>query len=130
MNLDKPMLQDPKTGLILPQGFVDQKEALKKVIDQLVDAAVNANNHMRGTYFLTLQARFDKHDPGQFNVSAPIVTLKIPPFKADSLVFWVNNEKSVCELLWMVTRGRRKQLKVEFNKSGVAYLQAKGAMPS
>lgn len=124
------LLQDPASGLLLPQQFVDQKLALKKVIDQLVDAAVNANGHMKETYYLTLQARFDRHDPTQFNVSAPIVTLKLPPFKADSLVFWVNNEKGICELLWMVSRGRRKKLKVEFNQTGVAYLQAKGAMPS
>jgi hypothetical protein len=29
-----------------------------------------------------------------------------------------------------VTRGKNKKLKVEFNKTGVAYLQAKGAMPT
>lgn len=124
------LLHDPASGLLLPQQFIDQKAALKKVIDTLVDAAVNANRHLKETFYLTLQARFDKFDPEQFNVSEPIVTFKLPPFKADSLVFWVNNQKGICELLWMVTRGRRKKLKVEFNKTGVAYLQAKGAMPS
>lgn len=124
------LLQDPKSGLMLPKQFVDEKLALKKVIDQIVDAAVGANRHIRETYYLTLQARFDKHDSTQFNVSAPIVTMVLPPFKADSLVFWVNNQKSICELLWMVTRGRKGKLKVEFNQEGVAYLQAKGAMPS
>lgn len=124
------MLQDPKSGLLLPNQFVDQKMALKRVIDKLVDSAVEANQHMKQTYFLTLQARFDKHDPSQFNISPPIVTTKIPPFKADSLVFWVNNSKGICELLWMVTRNANRKLKVEFNQTGVAYLQAKGAMPT
>lgn len=128
--MDKQLLQDPESGLLLPKQFVDEKAALKKVIDQLVDAAVYANQHLKFTYYLTLQARFDKHDPSQFNISAPIVTDRLPPFKADTLVFWVSNQKGICELLWMVTRDRRRKLKVEFNQSGVAYLQAKGAMPS
>lgn len=123
-------LQDPKSGLILPRQFIDEKQALKKVIDEYVDRAVYANEHIKQTYYLTLQARFDRHDPTQFNISAPIVTYKLPPFKADTLVFWVNNQKSVCELLWMVTRDQKRKLKIEFNQSGVAYLQAKGAMPS
>jgi hypothetical protein len=46
------------------------------------------------------------------------------------MVFWVSNKRGICELLWMVTRGQDNKLKVEFNKTGVAYLQAKGAMPS
>lgn len=123
-------LQDPISGLILPRQFVDEKVALKKVIDKVVDEAVNANQHLSETYYLTLHMKFDKHNPGQFVINPPMVTYRLPPFTSNQMVFWVSNKKGVCELLWMVTRGTDRKLKVEFNKTGVAYLQAKGAMPS
>jgi hypothetical protein len=124
------LLQDPASGLMLPRQFVDEKIALKKVIDDVVDHAVLANQHIKHTYYLSLHAKFDKYDPSKFVVSQPVITSRLPPFTSNQMVFWVSNEKGICELLWMVTRGSNRKLKVEFNKSGVAYLQAKGAMPS
>lgn len=123
------MLQDPVSGLILPSKFVDEKMALKKVIDDLIDSAVNANQHIRETYYLALHAKFNKLDPSQFDISQPVITFKLPPFISNQFVFWVNNKKGICELLWMTSKKNGK-LAVEFNKEGVAYLQAKGAMPS
>ena len=125
----KDVLLDPLSGLMLPRQFVDEKLALKKVIDDVVDSAVNAHQHLRDTYYLTLHAKFDRFDSGKFVVSPPMVTSRLPPFVSNQLVFWVSNKKGICELLWMVTRGNDKKLKVEFNTKGVAYLQAKGAMP-
>ena len=124
------VMQDPVSGLILPRKMVDEKVALKKVIDECVDKAVYANQHLKETYYLVLHAKFDRHDSSQFVVSDPVITLRLPPFTSNQLVFWVSNSKGICELLWMVTRGKDNKLKVEFNKTGVAYLQAKGAMPS
>lgn len=124
------LLQDPGSGLLLPRQFVDEKISLKKVIDDVVDSAVLANQHFKETYYLTIHAKFDKHDPTKFVVSRPVITNRLPPFTSNQMVFWVSNKKGICELLWMVTRGANKKLKVEFNKKGVAYLQAKGAMPS
>lgn len=124
------LLQDPKSGLMLPRQHVDEKLALKKVIDDVIDNAVMANQHIRENYYLTLHAKFDRLDPTQFVISPPTITFRLPPFTSNQMVFWVSNKKGICELLWMVTRGQNRKLKVEFNKSGVAYLQAKGAMPS
>lgn len=124
------LLQDPKSGLLLPRQFIDEKLALKKVIDEVVDKAVLANQHIKETYYLSLHAKFDRLDPSQFVISPPVITYRLPPFLSNQMVFWVSNKKGICELLWMVTRGQDKKLKVEFNKTGVAYLQAKGAMPS
>ena len=122
------LLQD-STGLILPRQFVDEKEALKKVIDKILDDAVYANQHIKETYYLILHAKFDDVDPSMFKVSQPVITFRLPPFTSNQLAFWVNNQKGICELLWMTTRKNGK-LAIEFNKTGVAYLQAKGAMPS
>lgn len=124
------LVQDPVSGLLLPGQFIDQKKALKKVIDDVIDNAVIENQHIRKTYYLTLHAKFDRLDPSKFVVSPPVITYRLPPFTSNQMVFWVSNTKGVCEMLWMVTRGKGGKLKIEFNKSGVAYLQAKGAMPS
>lgn len=123
-------LQDPGSGLILPRQFVDEKQSLKKVIDDLIDKAVKAYQYLNKTYYLVIHAKFDRFDSSQFHISPPIVTFSLPPFTSNQMVFWVNSKSGICEILWMVTRGRDRKLKVEFNKSGVAYLQAKGAMPS
>lgn len=120
-----------KSGLILPRQFVDEKQALKKVIDEYVEKAVLAHQHLDYPYFLTFHAKFNPCESSEFNIDAPKITDKLPPFISNSIVFWVNNRSSICELLWMVAPRRKgEMLKVEFNKSGVAYLQAKGAMPT
>ncbi len=124
------MLADPESGLLLPRQHIDEKQALKKVIDDVIDNAVLSNQHLKETYYLAVHAKFDRFDPGKFIISQPVITYRLPPFVSNQLVFWVSNKKGICELLWMVTRGQNGKLKVEFNKTGVAYLQAKGAMPS
>ncbi len=124
------LLQDPTSGLLLPRQHIDEKQALKKVIDDVIDRSVLANQHIRENYYLVLHAKFDRFDPNKFMISQPVITYRLPPFTSNQMVFWVSNKKGICELLWMVTRSNYGKLKVEFNKTGVAYLQAKGAMPS
>lgn len=120
-----------KSGLLLPREFVDEKASLKKVIDEFVEKSVNLNQHLTFPYFLTFHAKFDPCDPTQFKMDAPKITDKLPGFISNSMVFWVCNKRGICELLWMVApRKKGENLKVEFNQTGVAYLQAKSAMPS
>lgn len=128
--MSQNLLQDPISGLLLPRQHIDEKQALKKVIDDIVDNSVLSNQHIKKTYYLTLHARFDNIDKSKFIVNQPIITYRLPPFTSGQMVFWVSNKKGICELLWMVTRNKNGKLKVEFNKTGVAYLQSKGAMPS
>ena len=119
------------SGLILPTQFVDEKTALKKVIDDYVDKVTRDYGYIKGTYFLTFHAKFDPNNPNNFNVDPPKITKKLPPFLSNTLVWFVSNTRGLCELLWMVApRKKGEKLKVEFNKTGVAYLQAKGAMPT
>ena len=125
------MMQCPISGLMLPRQFVDEKVALKKVIDEYVEKATREFQRIEGNYFLTFHAKFDPLNPGNFNIDPPKVTKKLPPFLSNSLVWFVSNKRGICELLWMVAPKKPgEKLKVEFNKTGVAYLQAKGAMPS
>lgn len=125
------MMECPTSGLVLPRQFVDEKQALKKIIDEYVEKATREFQRIEGNYFLTFHAKFDPMNPENFNIDQPKVTRKLPPFLSNSLVWFVSNKRGICELLWMVAPKKPgEKLKVEFNKSGVAYLQAKGAMPS
>jgi len=123
------LLKDPVSGLMLPSKFIDEKVALKKVIDDYVENVTREFSWIDGSYFLTLHAKFDKMNPENFNIDPPKITKKLPPFLSNSFVWWICNRRGIKEVLWMVTRGEDRKLKVEFNKTGVAYLQAKGAMP-
>jgi hypothetical protein len=125
------MSKCPVSGLILPQKFVDEKQSLKKSIDDWVDKAIREHQNISKPYFLTFHAKFDPQQPDRFCIDAPKITTKLPPFVSNSIVWYVCNQRGFNEMLWMVTPKRKgEKLKVEFNKKGVAYLQAKGAMPS
>jgi len=124
------MIQDSESKLILPESFVDEKQSLKKSLNDLVDKTVSSVKY-DSNYFLTIHAKFDPVDPTIFRISEPKLTKKIPDFKSNSLVYWVCPKRGIKELLWMVAPKKKKEtLRVEFNQAGVAYLQAKGAMPS
>ena len=125
-------MECPVSKLILPRKFVDEKQSLKKSIDEWVDRVVLENQNIKETYYLIFHAMFDPLNPSVFKIDAPKISFKLPPFVSNSLVFWVSNARGICELLWMVSpkKNKKDKLKVEFNKEGVAYLQAKGAMPS
>tara|TARA_R110000868_G_scaffold205768_1_gene454379 strand:+ start:2264 stop:2641 length:378 start_codon:yes stop_codon:yes gene_type:complete len=119
----------PTTGLMLPTSLIDEKTSLKASINKVVEQAVNSVD-LKEDYFLILHAKFDKYDPTTFVISQLVASIKLPPFISNSMVFWVSRIKGIVELLWMVPAKINGKLQVEFNKQGVAYLQAKGAMPS
>ncbi len=121
----------PNSGLVLPTQFIDAKQSLKKSIDEWLEKTVKSMEHMKENYFIVMHAKFNPDNPEEFLMDAPKITTKLPPFTSNQMVWWVSNRKGICELLWMVQRKRKgEKLKVEFNQKGVAYLQAKGAMPS
>ena len=124
------LMKDSNSGLLLPERFVAEKHALKKSLNEIVEKAINAIK-IKETYFLVLQASFDKLDSSKFVVKQIKASLKIPKFTSNQMVFWISPKKGIKELLWMVApKLKGEKLQVEFNKEGVAYLQAKGAMPS
>ena len=125
------MGQCPVSGLILPTELIDGKQSLKKLINEVIEKAINELSHVRENYFLTIHAKFDEFDPSVFKISEPKASTKLPRFRSNTFVFFVSNRRGFHELLWMVAPKKKgEQLKVEFNTQGVSYMQAKGAMPS
>ena len=119
--------QNTKSKLILSDEFLSEKERLKKYLDKAVDLIVNRNQKRIQPYFIVFHEKSDAVNSRQ-KIS---VSCKLPGFITNSIVFWVCNTRGICEWLWTVhpaTKGQSQR--VEFNTSGVAYLQAKGAMPS
>ena len=126
----KKMRKCAKSGLFLPEGFNEGKASLKKSIESVVEKAINELGDFTDNYFLSIHACFDKKDTSIFRISAPTASTKLPDFMGNSMVFWVSPRRGICEILWMVAaKSKGEKLKVEFNKTGVAYLQAKDAMP-
>ena len=125
------MSQCPVSGLILPTKFIDEKQSLKISINEVVDRAINDLGDFKENYFLTIHAKFDNNDPSLFKIGQPKATTTLPRFMSNTLVYWVSSVRGICELLWIIPAKKpgEKNLRVEFNKQGVAYLQAKGAMP-
>ena len=117
------------SGLMMPQEFIDEKQSLKKSLNELIESAINSVE-LKENYFLVLHAKFDKQQPDKFVVSQIVASIKLPPFSSNQQVYWVSPKRGIVELLWMVPAvAKGEKLKPEFNKTGAAYLQAKGAMP-
>ncbi len=117
----------PDDSLLLHPDFMDEKEMMKKYLGKAVDTIVSRNQSRSDPYYIVFH---EKSDGVQSRQKIKVVE-RLPGFITNSIVFWVCNRRGICEWLWTVPpKEHGKKMSVEFNKSGVAYLQAKGAMPS
>ena len=120
-----PILASPE--LLLDPAFIDEKELMKSYLAKAVDTIVMQNQHRKEPYYVVFHEKFDSIN-SQMKIS---VAQRLPNFVTNQIVFWVCNVRGICEWLWTVPpKEDRKPMRVEFNTEGVAYLQAKGAMPS
>ncbi len=114
-----------QNGLVVPKEFFDEKEFLKESINKIVEETISDNQRIKGRYFITFHGKFDQMSGGALRMNTN-VSKQLPIFMTNQIVFYVDNRRGLAEWLWTVT----PQKQVQFNKEGVAYLQAKGAMPS
>lgn len=124
------LMKDPLTELMIPEKLIEDKTSLKNCINKLVEDALNTVP-LREDYFFILHAKFDEKESDTFVVSQMVASLRLPPFCSNQQVFYVSPKKGFYELLWTVpAKLKGEKLAPQFNTKGVAYLQAKGAMPS
>jgi hypothetical protein len=120
-------LEIPQTSLLLHPDFMDEKETLKKYLNMAIEKIVMANQKKDEPYFIIFHEKSDAKNSRQKIRCSKY----LPGFITNTIVFWVCNKRGICEWLWTVPpKVEGKKLRVEFNTQGVAYLQAKGAMPS
>lgn len=113
------------SGLIVPKEFRDEKEFLKESMSKIVEETIEDNQHIKGRYFIVFHGKFDQLSGDALRMHTSVVK-RLPVFMTNQVVFYVDNRRGLAEWLWSVTPDK----KVQFNTQGVAYLQAKGAMPS
>ena len=121
----QPILETP--SLLLDPALIDEKEMMKEYMAKAVDTIVLQNQKRSEPYFVV----FHEHSDSLSRMKISVAT-KLPSFITNSVVFWVCNRRGICEWLWTVPPKMpgQKHVYPEFNTEGVAYLQAKGAMPS
>ncbi len=121
----RPILDTP--SLLVDPAFIDEKEQMKAYLGKAVDTIVMQNQNRTDPYFIVFHEKSDEVN-SRMKIS---VSKTIPGYVTNQIVFWVCNKRGICEWLWTVPpKENGKKLRVEFNTEGVAYLQAKGAMPS
>ena len=119
-----PLLEQP--DLLVYPDFMDEKDMLKKYLGMAVDTIVVQNQKKSEPYFIVFHEKSDSVN-SQMKIS---LAERLPDFVTNQIVFWVCNKQGICEWLWTVPpKEPGKNMRVEFNTEGVAYLQAKGAMP-
>jgi hypothetical protein len=113
------LLSDPR--------FIDEKEQLKEYLGKAVETIVMQNQKKTDPYFIVFHERSDD-EISRMKIS---VRNDIPGYVTNTIVFWVCNRRGICEWLWTVPHKAPAEHKIKpvFNTEGVAYLQAKGAMP-
>lgn len=121
----RPILETPE--LLLHPDYMDEKELLKSYLGKAVDTIVMQNQNKRDPYFIVFHEKSDSIN-SQMKIS---LSDRLPSFVTNQIVFWCCNKQGICEWLWTVPpKEPGQKMRVEFNTEGVAYLQAKGAMPS
>jgi hypothetical protein len=113
--------------LLLHEDFMEEKDKLVAFLGKAVDTIVLRNQHRTEPYFIIFHEKSD----GVNSQQKIRIENSLPGFITNSIVFWVNNRDGICEWLWTVPpKENGRKMRVEFNTEGVAYLKAKGAMPS
>lgn len=121
----KPLIDVP--SLLVDPAFIDEKEMLKSYLSKAVDTIVMQNQKKTEPYFVV----FHEKDMGSHSKMKISISERLPGYVTNQIVFWVCNRRGICEWLWTVPpKMPGQKLRVEFNTEGVAYLQAKGAMPA
>ena len=86
--------------MLLNPDFMDEKEMLKKYLGKAVDTIVNQNQKRDTPYFIIYHEKSD----GIASNQKIRVKEKLPAFITNSVVFWVDNRRGICEWLWKIGR--------------------------
>lgn len=92
-------------SLILPKYLQEREDYLHYECDEFskkLNSFIDDHQELREPFFVLFKQNFDKKNPG---VSREAISLymKRPPLIKGSMVFWVDNTRGACFLLWSIT---------------------------
>jgi len=92
-------------SLILPKYLQEREDYLHYECDEFskkLNNFIDENQDIRDPYFILFKQNFDQKNPG---VAREAMSLYFdrPPLINGSMVFWVDNTRGACFLLWSVT---------------------------
>lgn len=100
-------------SLILPKYLDEREQFLHFQCDEFKDKLnkfIDENQDIREPYFVLYKQNFDQKDPSQAR-EALSVYYERPPLIVGTMVFWIDNSRGACFLLWTVSH----QGKIKFN---------------
>lgn len=92
-------------SLILPKYLQEREDYLHYECDEFskkLNAFIDENQDIREPYFILFKQNFDQKDP---SVAREVMSLYFdrPPLMKNTMVFWVDNTRGACFLLWTIT---------------------------
>lgn len=92
-------------SLIIPKYLQDREDYLHYECDEFskkLNIFIDDHQELRDPYFVLFKQNFDRKNPG-VSREAISLYLKRPPLIKGSMVFWVDNTRGACFLLWSIT---------------------------
>lgn len=92
-------------SLILPKYIQEREDYLNYECDEFskkLNKFIDENQDIREPYFVLFKQNFDQKNP---SIAREAISLYFqrPPLIKGSMVFWVDNTRGACFLLWSVT---------------------------
>ena len=108
-------------SLILPKYLQEREDYLNYTCDEFskkLNAFIDEHDDFDEPYFILFKQNFDPLNPSIQNEVMSFY-LQRPPLITGTMVFWVDNSRGLCFMLWSVTH----QGKVKFNTKAASQLQ-------
>lgn len=92
-------------SLVLPKYLQEREDYLHYECDEFskkLNTFIDGHQDVREPYFVLFKQNFDQKNPG---VSREAISLyqERPPLIKGSMVFWVDNIRGACFLMWSIT---------------------------
>ena len=107
-------------SLILPKYLQEREDYLHYTCDEFkkkLNAFIDEHEDYREPYFILFKQTFDQKNPGVAREAMSFYE-KRPPLMKGSMVYWIDNTREACFLLWSITH----QGKVKFNTDAAVKL--------
>ena len=92
-------------SLILPKYLQEREDYLHYEVDEFkkkLNSFIDEHEDYREPYFILFKQNFDQKDPSKSREAMSFYEIR-PPLIKGSMVYWVDNTRGACFLLWSIT---------------------------